>query len=232
MDGAVLGAVATALEERDGGVRFVICTDDRRCRDVLPGMGYQPAGDQFATRWFPRAADAARYYPRFAESVEPMLRQKLRLVPVPWEDALEEFVRRAEGSGLEWWVYGSAALAVRGLDVSPGDLDVNVDDPWLAGRICDDLLVTPVERMSGWVAGTTGRTFNGAVLEWLSEPLAELDDPAAPCEQGPFVAPEIETVMWRGHPIRVPPLSAQLRACERRGLPERAELIRAAIAAA
>jgi hypothetical protein len=111
----------------------------------------------------------------------------------------------------------------------PGDLDVNVDDPWLAGRLCDDLLVTPVERLSGWVAGHVGRTFNGAVLEWLSDPLARLDDPAAPCEQGPFIAAELETVHWRGHPIRVPPLRAQLRVAERRGLTARAELIRAAL---
>jgi hypothetical protein len=43
---------------------------------------------------------------------------------------------------------------------------------------------------------------------------AELDDPAAPSEQGPFVEPHLETVHWQGHDIRVPPLSVQLSACE------------------
>src|SRR5262245_16827777 len=105
--------VTASVEERDDGVRFVIAAEDPRCRDALPQMGYLAAGVGFATRWFPR--DAARYFPRFAASIEPMLLQKLRLAPVPWEDALEEWLRRVEGSGLEWWLYGSGALAVRGL---------------------------------------------------------------------------------------------------------------------
>jgi len=224
-----LGTVATAVEESEDGVRFVVVADDPRCRDVLPRMGYLAAGDRFATRWFPREADARRYFPRFAASIEPMLLQKLRLAPVPWEDALDEWLRRVDGSGLDWWLYGSGALAVRGLNVMPGDLDVNVDDAWLAGRICDDLLVTPVEHVSGWVADCVGRTFNGAVLEWLSDPREEIDDAAAPCEQGPLISAELETVAWRGHRLRVPPLSAQLRVAERRGLTARADLIRTAM---
>jgi hypothetical protein len=95
--------------------------------------------------------------------------------------------------------------------------------------VFDDLLVTPVERMDGWVAAFTGRAFCGAIVEWLAGPHAALDDPAAPHEQGPFVADRIETVRWRGHDVPVPPLSASLRACERRGLTERAALIRAAL---
>jgi hypothetical protein len=119
---------------------------------------------------------------------------------VPWERVLETFLDRAAGSGLDWWVYGSTALALRGLDVHPGDVDVNVDDAHLAGRLFDDLLVTPVLELEGWVASHAGRAFDGAILEWLSDPHPELDDPTRPHEQGPFVADRIETVEWRGGP--------------------------------
>jgi hypothetical protein len=127
-----------------------------------------------------------------------------------------------------WWLHGSAALATRGIAVEPGDVDLHVGDPFAASRLFDDLLVTPVERLEGWAAAYVGRAFHGAIVEWLAAPHAALDDPADPHEQGPFVADRIKTVRWRGHDVPVPPLSAQLRSCERRGLSERAALIRAA----
>ena len=137
--------------------------------------------------------------------------------------------RRVEGTELRWWLYGSGALAVRGLDIEPGDIDINVNDSSLAERIFADLLITPVLEMQGWVAEHTGRAFHGAIVEWLSNPHAENDDASAPHEQGPFVADQLETVQWHGHRIYVPPLSAQLRTCELRGLSKRVDLIRSAI---
>jgi hypothetical protein len=225
-----LGKLTTAIEERGNAVRFVVAADDPRCRDRLVHMGYDRVGGRrCATRWFANSKELPRYFERFSASIAPMVLQSARLVRVPWEAALLEFLRRVEGSGVDWWLYGSGALAVRGLDIEPGDLDIHVSDAHAAGRVFDDLLVTPVERMHGWVANYTGRAFCHAVVEWLSEPLAEHDDPAAPHEQGPLIAEQLEVVRWRGHEVRVPPLSAQLRVCERRGLTGRAALIRSAM---
>jgi len=223
-------ALTTELEEAGGRARFVISADDPLYQDRLPRLGYGGIdGDRFATRWFPDPASARACYPRFAAAIEPMVLQKARLVPVPWEDALEEALRRLEGTELHWWLYGSVALAVRGLEVDPGDVDLTVEDSAVAGRAFDDLLVTPVEEVQGWAGARIGRAFHGAIVEWLSEPHAELDDPAAPNEQGPLVADLVETVEWRGHRIRVPPLWVQLHSYERRGMDERAQLIRAAM---
>jgi hypothetical protein len=231
--GGELRRLSTSIEDRAGDTRFVIACEDPLYKDRFAHMGYQPVGDdRYATNWFPRSADVARYYQRFAASIDGMVRQSARLAPVPWEAALLDVLRRTEGTGLTWWLYGSGALAVRGLAVEPGDLDFHVDDAFLAGRIFDDVLVTPVMHMDGWVADYTGRAFSHAIIEWLSAPRAELDDASAPHEQGPFIASHLETVQCQGHRIQVPPLSAQLRVCERRGLADRATLIRAAMASA
>ena len=97
-----------------------------------------------------------------------MIRQSARLEPADWETGLAELAGRAEGSGLRWWLYGSGALAVRGLSIKPGDLDVHVSDAALAGRLMADLLVEPVTRMRGWVADAGGRAYAGILIEWLA----------------------------------------------------------------
>jgi hypothetical protein len=225
---SVLPSVTTALEAAGGSVRFVVAARDPHTRDLLAHMGYRPVDKACcATRWFPSSPDNHRYYARFGASIELMILQRARRVPVAWEAALEEFLRRVSGATLNWWLYGSAALAVRGIPVEPGDIDVRVDDAALAGRLFDDLLVTPVERLDGWVANYVGRAFHHAVIEWLSEPRADLDGPAAPSEQGASIEPHLETVHWHGYAVRVPPLSAQLRACVQRGLSDRVALIQA-----
>jgi hypothetical protein len=213
--------VHAAVEVEGPRARFVINDDDKR----LAALGYLPIGDgRSATRWFGR--EGARHFDRFAASLDAMVRGS-----DGWERGLLEFFSRVQGTGLRWWLYGSAALAVRGLPVQPGDVDLNVDDPRLAGELLDDLMVTPVERLEGWAAEYVGRAFCGAIVEFLAGPHATLDDPIAPLEQGPAIGRSLERVWWRGYEIRVPPLSTSLRAAERRGLSERAALIRTWIGA-
>jgi hypothetical protein len=91
--------------------------------------------------------------------------------------ALEEAISRLETRDLSWWLYGRAALAVRGIEVEPGDIDLNVSDPETTARVFDDLLVTPAVQARTWVARHTGRALVHANVEWLSDPLPELDDP-------------------------------------------------------
>ena len=88
-------------------MRFVVAATDDRAAAALVRMGYLSAGGgRFATRWFPRAAEPERHFARFTASIGPMVRQKAGLDPVPWEDALLAFVRRVEGAGIDWWLYG------------------------------------------------------------------------------------------------------------------------------
>jgi hypothetical protein len=221
--------LSTEIERVAERARFVISASDPLYQDRLEHLGYLGIGDdRFATASFPESPSVRRYHERFAASIEPMVLQSARLVPIPWEEALLEFLRRVEGSDLSWWLYGSAALAVRGIEITPGDIDINVSDADLAAEVFDDLLITPVLELEGWIAKRTCRAFYRAIIEWLSEPRTEMDDPANLHEQGPHVADQVETVEWRGYRVRVPPLSAQLATCERRGLTDRVELIRAA----
>jgi hypothetical protein len=150
-------------------VDFVARTSDPTYQTGLVAMGWQPTATsgEFARR-LDSAPDVDEIFDRFSRHVEVVVRQRARLEAVDWEGGLRAFTDRVDGTGLGCWHYGSGALAVRGLAVAPGDLDLHVDDASVAGRAMADLLVEPVSRMRGWVADVGGRAFAGVIVEWLA----------------------------------------------------------------
>lgn len=191
-------------------------------------MGWQPAGDGSFVRRLTASDDVDRVFANFQRHLEVMVLQNARLIEIPWEHALETFVTRVEGTELDWWLYGSGALAVRGLAVVPGDLDFAVNDAQLVGRLFGDLLVEPVTYLADWVAPWIGRAFDRALFEWqaCAHPTGRYE----PTEQEPAVRDRLEIVYWRGHEVLVPPLAIQLTKAVERGLQDRAALIRLALA--
>lgn len=89
---------------------------------------YFQAEDGRYVRRFPPNSVTETVFARFQANLLPLLRQTARLDPAPWGDALRETARRLDRAGVDWWLTGSAALAVRGLPVSPRDLDLVVSD--------------------------------------------------------------------------------------------------------
>jgi hypothetical protein len=118
---------------------------------------------------------------------------------------------------------------VRGLDVRPRDLDL-IATKARCQRVAEllaDVLVEPLvdggSLGEGWF-----RAFAGARIECVGGVHATAD-PEEPSDFGPYAAERLELVDWRGHTLRVPPLELQLRASQRRGLDDRASLIREAM---
>lgn len=183
-------------------------------------MGYRRNGANRFVRDLSATGDVPAIFANHARHLEEMIRQSARLSPVFWEQALEEVLARVEGSELDWFLYGSAALAVRGIDVDPGDLDFHVSEAYLTGRLFADLLVEPVTEMTGWVADRGGRAFFGCTIEWIAGVHPDVDQPT-PHEQGPVAASRLEAVAWRGHQIPVAPIDLQLAVARHRDLHDR-----------
>jgi len=130
-----------------------------------------------------------------------------------------------EGAEEGWWLSGSAALAVRGIDVTPRDLDLAVADPHAIGQLLQDALVEPVTQMTDWVAEWFGRAFLGALVAWVSNVRSPIVDHHG-LEQGREAGRRLELVRWEGHVVPVTPLDLQLLVAQRRGQQDRAEKIR------
>jgi hypothetical protein len=101
--------------ERRGG-QFLLTAVEPELRDAATALGFHRDGDAFI-RTFPedgRSLDVE--WRNFVRHAGEMLRQTASGV-APWDAALEAFLKRVEG--VDWWLAGSGALAVRGVDVSP-----------------------------------------------------------------------------------------------------------------
>ena len=216
----------TSVEIRGDRAIYEVRTHDPLYQERLLHMGFALAGEARFTRNLSNVGDVRTTHRNFARHLEEMLLQSARLHSVPWEGTMELFLRRVERTPLRWFLYGSGALAVRGIDIQPGDLDFWVSDSQLAGRIFEDLLVEPVTTMTGWFADYGGRAFAGCLFEWLAGLHPEVDEPT-PHEQGFVALRSLESVCWRGWTLLVPPLDLQLSVAEQRGLTDRVARIRA-----
>jgi hypothetical protein len=214
----------TSMEMLNSAARFIVRSDNKLYQERLIHMGFQRVDAASFRRDLSAAPDIERIHESFSRHIEEMVLQSARLTPVRWQQALKEFLRRVEGSGLDWFLSGSGALAVRGIDVSPGDLDFWIEDAQAVGGLLEDLLVEPVTEGSGWVARWFGRAFHGALIEWVADVDPAVDQ--RPSEFGRAAASRLERAEWQGHTVPVTPIDIQLEVSELRGLDGRAAQIR------
>lgn len=215
------------LRKTEGSTTSFILADVAPAyRDAVRGLYYTPVAEGFAKSYPADTPNLDRIYQNFEQHAQEMVLQAARIHPAPWDQALSAFLHITAGLQLDWWLTGSAALAVRGLDIVPGDLDLVVDEA-AAGQLSDlllDHLVEPLQPSPGWIWHSFGRAFLHARLEWVGGVNESADSPQT-TDFGPSAAKRLEVVCWRGAEIRVPPLELQLAVSQRRGLGERAEKI-------
>jgi hypothetical protein len=194
-------------------------------------MDYQRHGDEWRHGYPSDTPGLDICWQNFTNCAELMLRQAARLEPVPWRETLRELCRRTSGRESGWFLAGSAALAVRGASIEPGDIDLVCSDGGAIslGTIFADALIEPVVCDSrGRISDYWGRAFLTARLEWIGTPRPAVDSPS-PSDFGPIAASRLETVTWEGFELRVPPLDLQRAVSHRRGLTSRGALIDALV---
>jgi len=150
--------------------------------------------------------------------------------PVPWEDALLSFIHRVEGKGITWWLTGSCASCIRGIPLRPHDIDIMLDSsdfPKLESLFAEEI-IEPFQDTDGWVTKEFGVLFLKSRIDIATDPSPVLDNPQ-PVDCGPYAREHLETVEWRGHSIKVPPLELQLYVNKLRNRHDRVELIRQAM---
>jgi hypothetical protein len=142
--------------------------------------------------------------------LDEMVRQRIEKTAGDWRAALRDLLSRAGQARVPVAVVGSAALAVRGVDVRPGDIDVltTLEGADALGESYRDVLVVPVATEPGF--GRWGRAFTGGIrVEWLGQP-ARVQEGPWPLNAAEWsVASPFDEIWWESRSLRVPPLELQ-----------------------
>jgi len=221
-------SVGTELRMVGDRAQFLVRTDEPGYRRVLAELLFAEEDGAFVRSFSADAPGLHESYVRFKLTLEDVLAQAAGRRLPPWDDALDAVASRLSAQRCGWFLAGSAALAVRGIDIVPRDLDLVVADASRALRALGDIQIEPVSlnRAGAWIARWFGRGFLHARVEWIAGVDPAIDVYSSPNEFGPKAAARLETVRWNDHDLVLVPLDVQLAVTERRGLAARAEAIR------
>lgn len=192
---------------------FVLCVEDvpPERAPVLEGA------------WFQRDGGSHRFVKRYPASVgdqDIVAANFPRLAPAmfagedaDWQAALETFIERCAEAGIEWYTTGSVGDALRGIAITPQDIDIftHTRDFWRARDLFRDVTIEPfVDNGGTWLVRYFGRICLANVLmDIVADPKGNAD------------VHHYDMVEWRGHRIQVEPFEARYRTEIERGRQDR-----------
>lgn len=177
-------------------VTFIITELDSRYYQGIQDLGFTATETGFSRTFVAAPLHLDKILDNFNRCMIPLILQKGGLQATPWQDGLLRLLKRIEGQSIDWCLVGSAALAVRGLAVNPGDIDLvtgEADALRLGDLLLDDL-VQPVQDSTGWIGKWFARAFPGACLEWVGG-VNDSADAYGPSDFGPIALSQLETVV-------------------------------------
>ena len=194
----------------EGGWRTMRVVDaDRDQRVALVALGFGP---DLVRRYPPGTRHFDRAVANTGLWLDEMVRQRMTRTAPGWAAALGDLLDRAGQAQVPVAVIGGVALAVRGVDVRPGDIDVitTVEGADALADCYRDVLVVPVADQPGF--GIWGRAFTGGIrVEWLGNPARAQEGPWPLAAQQWTIASPYEEVRWQGRVLRVPPVELARR---------------------
>ena len=103
----------------------------------------------------------------FQHHIQEIILQMADKKHVPWETTLEELLEMIDGENIDWWLTGSTALALRGVEVSPHDIDlITSENGALAlGQLLQDSLFEPIIKTDSWICKVFGKAFLYSVID-------------------------------------------------------------------
>lgn len=208
---------------------FIIVAAPEKYHEAIRGLAFGESVDGFIKSMPADTPYIDTAFARYQKYLETILKQATHEIPVPWERAFDTFLQRNQSIDADWWVTGSLALTLRGLPIQPGDIDLIVDGEgaikW--GHALADMMIEPVVS-TDWFCKYWGRAFDGARIEWIGDIDPQSDSPYVREYYLPAVS-ALETIHWRGHEIRIPPIEPHLKMDEARGRLDRVNIVRQAL---
>lgn len=215
-----------SFQEYGDNVIFRVYNYDKKYDEILKMCFYQSDGDSYIKKFSKDIKNIEKIKLNYQKHAEEMFSQLGYFRPIPWERALLEFLKRVEGTKIDWWLTGSCAACLRGIALNPHDVDIMIDskDVEKVSEVFAGYIVEPIVDTMGWLTKDFGVIFLHARIDIASDPHPCLDEPE-PIDCGPYARKNLEELIWNGYKINVPPLHLQLNANKRRKRTHRVKLI-------
>jgi len=195
---------------------FAEDVDERYWDYFKVGLWWQ-IGNSF-TKSFDNVKDFEYCAENFAKHGEIAIKQQLKIIPAPWEKALDVFISEMDRLDVDWFIHGSAAMALWGIDVAPKDVNIiiaNYSDFDKVRNHFYKYAIKPIERCSDWIMSGIGEVFMEAAVG-IAFQNKELE---------PYDMNQLDTVVYNGHKVFVISLDMLKQNNECYGRPERVKLI-------
>lgn len=212
--------------EQDTKVYFRIDSIDPKYISVLQNCYYQ-VDDRGFHKVFPiDYPNIGIIRENFQKHGKTMFDQLGYFSDVPWERGLKAFIDRIKDTDIDWWLTGSCAACVRGIMLQPHDVDIMIDSKDVPAimNIFADVFFEPLLNTQGWVTRDFGVLFMDCRIDIASDPAERLDIPE-PVDCGPFAKAHLETVIWKGNKIRIPPIALSIAVNKKRNRWDRVKLM-------
>jgi len=214
------------FEEYHSEVIFTISNFDKKYDPIFKACFWQEDNGRYFKKFPINSKHLDKIKKHFKRNALEMFSQLGYFSECKWEDALNDFALTMEKEQIDWWLVGSCAACIRGIEFKPHDVDIMVDSKDI-DRIADVFqkkLIIPIVNTNGWLTKDFGVIFWHARIDIASDPVPELDIPE-PIDCGPYAKEHLEVVEWRGHKIKVPPIDLLLTVNRKRKRFERVKLI-------
>lgn len=215
-----------SIENIEENIIFKISKYDEKYKPVFDMCYYQFDGVSYYKKYPINTKNIAKIANYFRENAEIMFNQLGYFIDIPWEKGLLEFCKIIKNREIKWWLTGSCAACIRGVNLNPHDVDIIIDsnDCTAVENLFSDFFIEPLLDTNGWLTKDFGVLFLHSRIDIASDPSPKLDDPE-PSDCGPYAQKHLETVNWNGFDIKVPPLKLQINVNRRRGRLDRVDLI-------
>jgi len=218
------------IENTKTEIKYILKKVPQKYYEAIQHYFFQLNGDIFTKTYiknqFMFSHDIRIIEQRFSMFLADMLEVTIGHKIMDWELALENIIKIMDEHKINWWLTGSAACAVRGIRIIPRDIDIMTYKTEISKieKAYENYIVEPFHHVTDWLLKGFGVVFLNGRIDFAFEP-EENSDADEKFDFGFYASKNLETIMWRGNQVKVPPVELHVKSNENRKREDRVKMI-------